>query len=482
MPVQVRLARPDELASCIDLRALVFVQEQSVPVELEVDGLDPSCTHFIALDGDQLVGTARMKVLGPGTVKAQRVAVRASVRGTGAGKAIMRAMERHARELGFVRIVLDAQLSAVGFYERLGYHAEGPVFVDAGIDHRHMWRSLELGDAIPGPVILLGPQRPTPNLGRVLESLGAPATHGPAVVITAGWRHDEGTSESLARVVGPDAISLPLYSWFEQIGAILPEARRGHHDAQERVRRIKAAHRVRLRNALRSVRALWEMAVRPSSAAAMDPSVFTDRTSAIGDEIDAAIEEVRALDARFLEQLRSIERPDPLQFDAVRALHARAARRIREARVVMVAGGHVGVLASRMAFFGIPGLLRDANRKGTPIVGWSGGAMVLTPRVVLFHDDPPEGSGDAELLGDGAGLVGGIVALPHARARLDLHDRIRVATLARRFGPAQCVGVENGAWLSRTSNGWENAGDPGTAVQLGVDGSALPLPAAPAPR
>ena len=481
MPVLVRLARPDELASCIDLRALVFVQEQSVPVDLEVDGLDPSCTHFVALDGEQLVGTARMKVLGPGTVPAQRVAVRASARGSGVGAAIMRLMERHARELGFVRIVLDAQLSAVGFYQRLGYLAEGPVFVDAGIDHRHMWRPLDLGDALPGPVILLGPQRPTPNLGRVLDGLSPPSTHGPAVVITAGWRHDEGTSESLARVVGPDAISLPLYSWFEQIGAILPDARRGHHEAQERVRRIKAAHRVRLRNALRSVRALWEMAVRPSAGATVDPALV-DPASPVGAEIDGAIEEVRALDARFLEQLRSVERPDPLQFDAVRALHARAARRIREARVVMVAGGHVGVLASRMAFFGIPSLLRDANRKGTPIVGWSGGAMVLTPRVVLFHDDPPEGSGDAELLGDGAALVSGIVALPHARARLDLGDPIRVATLARRFSPARCVGIENGAWLSRTSEGWENAGDPGSAVMLGVDGSALPLPVAPAVR
>jgi hypothetical protein len=68
--------------------------------------------------------------------------------------------------------------------------------------------------------------------------------------------------------------------------------------------------------------------------------------------------------------------------------------------------------------------------------------MVVAERVVAFHDRPPEGPGNAEVLDVGLGLAPGLVALPHATARLDLADTARTALFAQRFAPATCVTLD----------------------------------------
>jgi hypothetical protein len=83
--------------------------------------------------------------------------------------------------------------------------------------------------------------------------------------------------------------------------------------------------------------------------------------------------------------------------------------------------------------------------------------MVLTERIVVFHDRPPQGAGDPEVLEAGFGAVSGVVALPHAERRLRLDDRTRVALFARRFEPAMCAALDprtrldwrDGRWLGR---------------------------------
>lgn len=133
-----RRAGPDELEECLALRRVVFVEEQDVPADLEVDGLDPACTHFVVRDaGGAVVGTARMREY-HGAAKAERVAVHAAARGTGVGRLLMDALEAEARLLALPEVRLNAQTSAIPFYDRLGYVAEGPEFDDAGIPHRHM--------------------------------------------------------------------------------------------------------------------------------------------------------------------------------------------------------------------------------------------------------------------------------------------------------------------------------------------------------
>ncbi len=141
MTLEVRRARPDEMDACLALRRVVFVEEQSVPPDLEVDGLDPVAIHLVALADGRVVGTARVRTV-HGAAKAERVAVPSDARGTGIGRALMRAVEEEARAGGLAAVLLNAQESAIPFYEKIGYVAEGDRFFEAGIPHRAMRRSL----------------------------------------------------------------------------------------------------------------------------------------------------------------------------------------------------------------------------------------------------------------------------------------------------------------------------------------------------
>lgn len=129
-------------AACIALRTTVFVQEQGVSPAEEIDGRDGDALHLLAsLDG-QPVGTLRLRFPGD-TVKVERVCVLAEHRGKNIGEALMtRAAEVAGSRPGITRLALGAQITAIGFYEALGYAVEGPEFLDAGIPHRMMVRPL----------------------------------------------------------------------------------------------------------------------------------------------------------------------------------------------------------------------------------------------------------------------------------------------------------------------------------------------------
>ena len=139
-----------ELAQCHALRRAVFVEEQGVPTHEEWDDRDDECTHLLAFDGSEVVGTARLFVEGGVRAKAQRVAVRKTDRRRGIGRALMHALEHEVRLRGLSEIVLGAQLTALPFYARLGYSAYGPEFDDAGIPHR-MMRKAVAGREHPSP-------------------------------------------------------------------------------------------------------------------------------------------------------------------------------------------------------------------------------------------------------------------------------------------------------------------------------------------
>lgn len=141
---QVTVRMTGDLEPCLWLRKVVFVEEQGVPLEEELDDLDAECTHFLAEAAGEPVGTARLRLV-DGKAKAQRVAVLAAWRGAGVGRALMAALEGEARRQGAREVVLAAQTSAIPFYERLGYAAWGDEFMDAGIPHRWMRRALDSG-------------------------------------------------------------------------------------------------------------------------------------------------------------------------------------------------------------------------------------------------------------------------------------------------------------------------------------------------
>lgn len=138
----LEIAPSDDLATCHALRRIVFIEEQSVPEAEELDGRDAGALHLLArLDGVP-VGCARLLIEGE-TGKIGRVCVLQDYRGQGIGAALIRAaLELLRDQPGVRRAKLGAQLHALAFYERLGFQAEGPDYLDAGIAHRDMARAL----------------------------------------------------------------------------------------------------------------------------------------------------------------------------------------------------------------------------------------------------------------------------------------------------------------------------------------------------
>ncbi|MDE2125134.1 MAG: GNAT family N-acetyltransferase [Armatimonadetes bacterium] len=136
----------EDRAQAFDVRVTVFVVEQLVPQEEELDAWDDTAYHFLALfhssGAQEAVGAARLVVLAGGAGKIGRVAVLRRHRRHGVGRLLMAAVEAQARRLGIKSTKLDAQLHAIPFYEALGYSAEGPVFLDANIEHRLMRKQL----------------------------------------------------------------------------------------------------------------------------------------------------------------------------------------------------------------------------------------------------------------------------------------------------------------------------------------------------
>jgi predicted GNAT family N-acyltransferase len=118
-------------AAASAIRHEVFVEEQQVPVELELDEFDAVSLHALAYDGVTALGTGRL--LPDGHIG--RMAVRREARGAGVGSMLLHALMQQARLRGDAGVVLHAQLTARGFYERHGFAPKGAVFMDAGIEH-----------------------------------------------------------------------------------------------------------------------------------------------------------------------------------------------------------------------------------------------------------------------------------------------------------------------------------------------------------
>ncbi len=144
-----------EREAAYGVRFDVFVTEQQVPADLELDDLDATADHFVAYDDGRAVGAGRLVVEPAGFAEADpslgdvahlgRIAVRPETRGTALGVALVAAIEEQAAARGLRVVALSAQTHALGFYERLGYAAHGPVFDDAGLPHR--WMTKVLGPA-----------------------------------------------------------------------------------------------------------------------------------------------------------------------------------------------------------------------------------------------------------------------------------------------------------------------------------------------
>ena len=145
-PVRVSIrwtSEQEDLRAALALREEVFCREQGVSRAEELDGRDGEATHLVALDpsSGSVVGTLRLLGTGP-TAKIGRVAVERSWRGRAIASRMLDLAVSAAREEGFAQVRLTAQTRATGVYERAGFAVESDPFIEAGIEHVLMGRTL----------------------------------------------------------------------------------------------------------------------------------------------------------------------------------------------------------------------------------------------------------------------------------------------------------------------------------------------------
>jgi hypothetical protein len=270
-------------------------------------------------------------------------------------------------------------------------------------------------------VVLLGAQRFDPTLAAAVSELGI---KGRIATITAGWQERESEDEELNAHLQNRTVNLKLHARGDEVFLEDTELRDAHRERQDVLRHRQDFYRIRLEYELECDRV-----IRQRNAPA----------EIMAEQAEAGNDTVRELDrahlancvmqhTAFNEGWRLHERP------SVKKHRDELAEIIDDCDAIAIAGGHVATLINRLALFGIGPLC-----KGKTVFAWSGGAMAVSERVVLFHDDPPQGPGATEVLDAGLGLCPGAVFFPEPEKRLKLEQKDRMARLTRRFNPAQCL-------------------------------------------
>lgn len=139
MVTDIRITQDkNDLLSCLQLRRTVFIEEQNVPEDEEVDGDDPNCEHVLLTIDETPVGAARLKYY-DNFIKVQRVCVLEDYRGQGIGSHIINFIIKHIEKNDIRNSVrLGSQIHALEFYKGLGFVEFGEEYLDAGILHKDM--------------------------------------------------------------------------------------------------------------------------------------------------------------------------------------------------------------------------------------------------------------------------------------------------------------------------------------------------------
>lgn len=260
----------------------------------------------------------------------------------------------------------------------------------------------------------------------MLRELGA---RRPVALCTAGWQEREGEDEALAAQLGLPSVNLRLHRRSEELFAEDAELKEAYKARQLLLRHQQDFYRVRLDHADEAAHAIAVRHVEPEL---------------LEQERRVSVEFLRQLDRDHVERCRAIhaafeQRWRPGDRPAV-ARHRRELRALIEpASALVIAGGHVASLFNRMELFDALGLAAEKH-----VIAWSAGAMVLTDRIVLFHDFPPYGKDIAQVLDAGFGVAPGLVVLPDPSRRIRMDDRAGIARFAQRLAPATCVAMDPG--------------------------------------
>jgi hypothetical protein len=303
-------------------------------------------------------------------------------------------------------------------------------------------------------VTLLGPQR-RPTVGTVAASLPAGQ---PVATITAGWQERESDDAELSTLLGSRDVNLRLYRRWSDVQDRDPDFAAAERKLAAVIDEVQALYLLRLDHDLQAVHAIQ----RRNGSTRLKADVLAESVDAVK-ALDAAhLHRVDETRGEFYQALRPHDRP------VIAGHRAEVADLLADCSALVVTGGHVGVLTGLLHLFNVAAALRS------PVIAWSAGAMALSERIMLFHDRAPQGPGHPEVYASGLSVLRGIVPLPHARARLFLDDRPRMAVFASRFAPARCVLLESGTRLEVDSE----HGLPPAAQVLADDGHVTALEAA----
>jgi hypothetical protein len=309
-------------------------------------------------------------------------------------------------------------------------------------------------------IVLLGPQRFDPTLGEAARAIGV---RGRIATVTAGWQEREAEDADLdahLTSLGGETINLRLHERSEAVFREDPALHAAYRARQDRYHQLQDFYRIRLDFALEAARVISRRAA---------PEEL------LREEQQSSIEAVRTLDRHHLAQCQTVraefeERCRPAEREAVRRHREELAALLADCSALCIAGGHVASLLNRLQLFGVAELWGQER----PVLAWSGGAMVISEQVVLFHDSPPHGWGVPQILDVGLGLVKGVVPLPNPEMRLRLGEAERMALYARRFAPALCLVLPARAHVTYEDGVWSNAHG---VIRLGIDGEHIPMSA-----
>ena len=276
-------------------------------------------------------------------------------------------------------------------------------------------------------IALLGPQGAAPDVGAVVADLGI---KGPVALVRAGYQERESDDEAVVAALGVPVVNLTLHARGNDVLKNAAEFATAYQARQQRLRHMQGFYHTRLEGT--------EEVAKKISLRYVEPELLAQ-------EEKVSVDQYRYMDHDHIERCQAVragfDNANPAAAVGLIAKHRKEVRELMATtEAVVIAGGHVASLLNRLQLFDVLG------QSGTkPIIAWSAGAMVLTERIVLFHDYPPYGSDIAQVLDAGFGLVPGYVVLPDARRRINLEAKAGIQRFARRMAPATCVAMDHGA-------------------------------------
>ena len=279
-----------------------------------------------------------------------------------------------------------------------------------------------------GTVVLLGPQpRDFSDLAAAVEDL---QFDGPIALITAGWQENEGDYGAIREALDHELINLSLYDRSEEVAVDAKDFVSAWGKRQKHLRRLQQFYRLRL-DAIDD--AHNSIAVRHIT------------TEFLEEQLEITVAQLRHLDedhlTRCARRRACFAEEWPIEnVDSLVSHRRQIAEELDKCGAMILAGGHVVALLNRLRLFDV-----FSSWKERPIIAWSAGAMVLTERIVLFHDSPPFGKNLAQLLDVGFGFCPGLVALPDLSNRVHLDEQAGIGRFARRMAPAHCIGLDQGS-------------------------------------